>query len=389
MEIFEDILTALCDDGLVDIPTLEAVSPGKIIITYKDSNFTVSYTEDTIISINSPAKAKSILIREWCRLLMSKSIEDLQLYTNEIVTGLHIHSCSFVKKYEVTYVDSEHDTARLLERLIPLYKKTSTKRRMRLLYTLLYSIIYVCDNFHEHCYVCGRLSEGFCGNAFCRHRLIEAPTYYDFESTRDKEVILPSLMNILTSAIENRNANLLLEACPSMFKDEKGVLVPKMRDVFSELKKGTISPETECLKWWLLNLPAVPYRVEHDKDHYVIVFDIKKLPNYGCYSKHMSGCKSTDIVTLYHGAPIYAWISILNNGLHIMSDTPYMINGAVYGRGIYASSNMSTAKIYSHGSSVAEVEVIRCPISLKNPTGDYFVIMDTEYMILKKVHIFN
>lgn len=394
MDLFEDVLTAMCDDGLVDIPILEAVCPGKIIITYKDSSFTVSYTGDTIISINSKAKAKAILIREWYRILMSKTIEELQLYINEIVTGLHIHSCSFVEKYEITYVDSDHDTAQLLERFVPLYKKTSTKRRMRFLYTLLYSIMYICDKFNEHCYVCGRVSEGFCGNAFCRHRLIEAPSYYDFESMCDKEVILPSLMHILTDAIGNKHANLLLEACPSMFKDETGVVVSKIRTTLDELKKEIVSSETQCLKWWLLNLPSVAYEVKTEKDYRTIILDTKKLPNYKRYSKHMSESKLTDVVTLYHGAPLHAWISILNNGLHIMSNTPYMKNGAVYGKGIYAASNMSTAKAYSgYGGTkticIAEIDVISNPLSLKNPTSDYFVIMDTEYMILKKVHIFN
>ena len=51
--------------------------------------------------------------------------------------------------------------------------------------------------------------------------------------------------------------------------------------------------------------------------------------------------------TAYHGSPLENWYSIINNGLLDMSYSKGMQSGAIYGRGIYLSEDLSLSKLFS------------------------------------------
>lgn len=51
-------------------------------------------------------------------------------------------------------------------------------------------------------------------------------------------------------------------------------------------------------------------------------------------------------ISLFHGTPLSKWLSVLRNGLLMLSNTPYMSTGAVYGAGVYFGKHFSTSHAY-------------------------------------------
>lgn len=410
MDCLEDAVMALCDDGYGDLPLVEQLHSTLHLITYGGLTFCVTCSPyasalPSIKPVESAAYAaeKAMLVDQWWRLLMCEDETTLHKQVSQIITGLRIDSCPFLGKHEVKVTDYETDTMLLLERVLPFYKKVAGKRRSRLASALLYAVVYVCDNFNQHCYVCGRVSAGFCGNAFCRYRLINTSIYQNMINISDRVALLPALCAMLRSSLASKDAELILEGCPELFKTAEGkVNIELMKSVLAVLtsakkvvdeepvedKKPSIGESH--LQWWLLNLPSVSYTLTYT-DHYVITLDSEKLSGYAAFAKM---AKDQKTISVYHGSVLSAWISIMNNGLHIMSNTAHMRNGAVHGPGIYSTPSIDVAKSYSARESskvtcVAEIEVVDVPEGLKRATSDIYVVLKDQYMLMRRIHIWT
>lgn len=96
---------------------------------------------------------------------------------------------------------------------------------------------------------------------------------------------------------------------------------------------------------------------------------------------------------LYHGSPLQNWHSIMRNGLKVMSGTPLMTTGAVYGNGIYLSDSLLISYSYSRktyatsGIIIGVYEVYNGDQYKK--TTNIFVVPDENKLLLRYLLYFE
>lgn len=81
---------------------------------------------------------------------------------------------------------------------------------------------------------------------------------------------------------------------------------------------------------------------------------------------------------LYHGSPAGNWHSIVRNGIKSMSNTDLQTNGAVYGAGVYASTDIRIGISYgtSHKSAyVAVIEVYEDPEQYRAKNCNQYIVL--------------
>jgi hypothetical protein len=95
---------------------------------------------------------------------------------------------------------------------------------------------------------------------------------------------------------------------------------------------------------------------------------------------------------LFHGSNLSSWYPIVKNGLKVMSGTSMMVNGAVYGNGIYFSDSFQMSWGYARGTVltnrygsqivVGVFEILEDPVKWKKAPSIY-VIDDEQVLLLR------
>lgn len=91
------------------------------------------------------------------------------------------------------------------------------------------------------------------------------------------------------------------------------------------------------------------------------------------------------IMYLFHGSPIYNWSSILRNGLKC-TNKEMLLNGSVYGNGIYLSKNLSTS--YGYAGNNCIIAICELPASCKQyikNSGYCHVIPDENLVLIRSL----
>jgi ubiquitin-protein ligase len=99
--------------------------------------------------------------------------------------------------------------------------------------------------------------------------------------------------------------------------------------------------------------------------------------------------KAKETCYLYHGSRQENWYSIMRNGLKVGSTNKLLVNGAVYGNGIYLSDEINFSLTYSNSNNIVigVCNVIGSREQWKK-TNNIYVVPDEKNVLLKYLIVF-
>jgi hypothetical protein len=176
----------------------------------------------------------------------------------------------------------------------------------------------------------------------------------------------------------------------SQFKEDIDIVNKFTNDFYYFLKFTIITNNTNLIASKLNNSKNV-FLEKDPKNIYEgnIQFDINYSPSVE------KNFKDINLHYLFHGSSSSNWYGMLRNGIKNCSGTELMVNGAVYGSGIYLSESLNFAKTYSAKYKNTDGLLIIGVCQLKNPINNYFkapniyVVPDDSEIILRHIIILN
>ena len=110
--------------------------------------------------------------------------------------------------------------------------------------------------------------------------------------------------------------------------------------------KKHIGPELYNILCWIITSNRVYLEYKSDSNNeYTFVMNSSNPEKEAKFNNHVR--KNTETYPGYHGSGINNWHNIIRMGLKNYSGTKWQLNGAAYGKGIYLSKNIQTAKSYA------------------------------------------
>ncbi len=255
------------------------------------------------------------------------------------------------------------------ELLLENYNKTVTVVKQinggtKNLYKLSYKLLkYLTNTDNKHCIICGCITEPtrqVCHRIICIDVASSRKKFKVQQSGKFKEFILNSV---------------------KAARVHKDFLAPEPIEITDE----TVGLAAEIYSHMLLyNFKEInPAECDVAVDGYSVF--VNEDPPTATW---LAESEKNPPKLVYHGSPLYKWISILRGGLVPLSGSKFMSTGAVYGPGVYFANEISTSISYAgHGANTC-IALCRVIETTKKDNCPYVVIQDPEmiyiaYLLIK------
>uniref|UniRef100_A0A0B6ZET6 PARP catalytic domain-containing protein n=1 Tax=Arion vulgaris TaxID=1028688 RepID=A0A0B6ZET6_9EUPU len=230
----------------------------------------------------------------------------------------------------------------------------------------------ICDNAHSAA-ICMMLKPVLCANPLC---IFSYQTLGVMADAADNIGSEPEVINLLiylsTAAVKSERNGIILSPYPTIIHPSNGselalhpgnkdtkllddilTNIPHVKDMLkydeNELKKILLQKHELCyplLRWIISSnrshIVKLPHKMQLDFMGTKHQFMMRNSPpledkQFRVYKEKYGS------IFAFHGSPIENWHAIIREGLIVASGTDRMLNGSVYGKGIYLSPYLGTA----------------------------------------------